>query len=161
MKALGALNLLLAWLAVLAPAAHVLELPNKLTLDGPLWLAVQQRLYRGWGPFFGAPVEIGVLLTTLALVVARRRDRAALRLTITAAVAYIGMLAAFFVLNQPVNAAFAGWTPATLPPDWPSYRRQWEIGHALAAVLSVVGLVCVALGWLIEHDRRATRARAR
>lgn len=160
MKALGTLNLLLAWLAVLAPAAHVLELPNKLALDGPLWLAVQQRLYRGWGPFFGAPVEIGVLLTTFAMLAARRRDRSALRPTVIAAAAYIGMLAAFFVFNQPVNAAFAGWTPAALPEDWPSYRRQWETGHALAAALSVIGLVCVALGWLIEHDRRAARARA-
>jgi hypothetical protein len=27
--------------------AHVLELPNKLALSGPLWLEVQQNLYRG------------------------------------------------------------------------------------------------------------------
>lgn len=39
-----------------ALTAHVLELPNKLSLDGPLWLAVQQHLYRGWGPYIG-PVD--------------------------------------------------------------------------------------------------------
>jgi hypothetical protein len=50
--------MLLAAVAVTAPIAHVLELPNKLALDGPLWLAVQQLLYRGWGLVFG-PVEIG------------------------------------------------------------------------------------------------------
>jgi len=53
MQLLHQLNLLLAALATLAPLAHVLELPNKLRLDGPLWLAVQQQLYRGWGPFLG------------------------------------------------------------------------------------------------------------
>jgi len=42
-------NLLLAAVAVTAPMAHVLELPNKLALDGPIWLAIQQSLYRGWG----------------------------------------------------------------------------------------------------------------
>jgi hypothetical protein len=44
---------MLAILAALPPLAHVLELPNKLALDGELWLAVQQHLYRGWGPFLG------------------------------------------------------------------------------------------------------------
>ncbi len=68
-------NLVLAALALLPPIAHVLELPNKLALDGTLWLAVQQHLYRGWGPFFGGPVEIGAWLTSLALLVPRRRDR--------------------------------------------------------------------------------------
>jgi hypothetical protein len=45
-------NLILASAAVLVPMAHVLELPNKLTLDGPLWVAIQQHLYlamlRAW-----------------------------------------------------------------------------------------------------------------
>jgi hypothetical protein len=53
MRWLQRINLAFAILAVVAPLAHVLELPNKLALDGPLWLAVQQHLYRGWGPFFG------------------------------------------------------------------------------------------------------------
>jgi hypothetical protein len=147
-------NLILAALAVLGPAAHVLEMPNKLVLDGPLWLAVQQHLYRGWGPFYGAPVEIGALATSVALVVLRRRDAAALRPTLMAAVAYAGMIAVFFVFNAPVNAALNGWTAATLPTDWPSYRLRWEVGHALAALLSVVGLVAVARGWLLERERR-------
>ena len=41
------LNLILAFLTALAPMAHVLELPNKLALDGPAWLFAQQHLYRG------------------------------------------------------------------------------------------------------------------
>jgi len=155
MQALRWANLILAALAVLPAAAHVLELPSKLTLDGPLWLAVQQLLYRGWGPFYGAPVEIGALLTSVALLVSRRRDPAAWRATVIATAAYIGMLAAFFIFNQPVNQAFAQWTPASLPPDWPAYRRQWETGHAVAFVFSVVGLVAVARGWLIDRDRSA------
>jgi len=50
----------LRWISLLATAvplgatvAHVMELPNKFSLDGLLWLAVQQNLYRGWGPFIG------------------------------------------------------------------------------------------------------------
>jgi hypothetical protein len=62
------------------------------------------------------------------------------------------MIAAFFILNDPVNAAVSRWTAATLPEDWPAYRLRWEAGHALAALLSVIGLlaaVCAALlAWL-------------
>ena len=161
MKILRPTNLLLAFLAVLPAAAHVLELPNKLALDGLLWLAVQQRLYRGWGPFFGAPVEIGALLTTVALGALRRHDGAAQRPTLFAGAAYVGMLAAFFAFNQPVNAALAHWTPASLPNDWPSYRQRWETGHVLAAVFALIGLAGLVRGWLIEHDRSVAGSRHR
>ena len=133
--------------------AHVLELPNKLSLDGPLWLAVQQNLYRGWGPFIGAPTEIGALLTSLLLACQRRRTDALLWLTLLACAGYAGMLAAFFVLNAPVNSAFSSWTPATLPPDWMNYRARWEAGHAVAALLSVISAAALVRAYAIEHCR--------
>ena len=34
--------------------AHLLEQPDKLHLDGSLWLAVQQYLYDGWCPLIGS-----------------------------------------------------------------------------------------------------------
>jgi hypothetical protein len=60
-----------------------------------------------------------------------------------AALSYAGMLAAFFVFNRPVNIAIAALTPATLPPDWQDYRMLWEVGHTLAALLAIVGLIAV------------------
>ena len=151
--ALRAINLILAVVAALAPLAHVLELRNKLALDGPLWLAVQQHLYRGWGPLLGRPVEIGALATALALLVARRRDPATRRLALVAVLAYAGMIAAFFVFNDPVNAALNGWTPGDLPSNWRAYRLRWEAGHALSAALSIVALAALTRAWLIERDR--------
>ncbi len=132
------LALLVAFLACLAPMAHVLEMPNKVRLDGPLWLAVQQHLYAGWGPFIGAPTELGGLIISLILL-ATSRGRARMLIGLAVA-AYIGMLLSFFLLNAPVNAAVNGWTPATLPADWAGYRWRWEIGHALAAVFARFGL---------------------
>ena len=116
MKWLRRINLAFAVYAILAPAAHVLELPNKLALTGALWLAVQQHLYRGWGPLIGAPAEIGSLVTSLMMLALRRRDRRTRGLTLLAALTYVGMLAAFFVLNAPVNAAVSRWTASTLSP---------------------------------------------
>lgn len=151
-RSLGLANVVQAVLAALAPMAHVLELPNKLALDGPLWLAVQQRLYRGWGPFLGGPIEIGALLTSLVLLRLRRRNKAAMRPTLVAAIAYAAMLAAFFVFNNPVNRAVATWTGAALPHEWPNYRLRWETGHALAALLSIIGAAAAFRGYQADRS---------
>lgn len=153
-RILGLANVVLAVLAAVAPIAHVLELPNKLALNGPLWLAVQQQLYRGWGPFLGGPTEIGALLTALVLLIVRRRNKRALRPTLAAALAYAAMLATFFLFNDPVNRAVGSWTAATLPVDWTSYRLRWESGHALAAVLSIIGMVAAFRGYLADCHAR-------
>lgn len=155
MRLLLVINLAFAVLAAIAPLAHLIELPNKFALDGSLWLAVQQQLYRGWGPFFGGPAEIGAMLTsTAALFLLRRRGCAVWPMQIACA-GYAGMLAAFFLLNRPVNLAVSTWSPSTVPPDRPSYRFRWELGHAIAAVLALISLTAVASGW-----RRATRTPA-
>jgi hypothetical protein len=138
--------LLAAFLACLAPMAHLLEMPNKLRLDGPLWLAIQQHLYSGWGPFIGAPTEIGGLIISLILL-ATSRGRARLLIGL-AVVAYGGMLLSFFLLNAPVNAAVNAWTPATLSADWAGYRWRWEIGHALSAVFALSGLAATGVAVL-------------
>jgi hypothetical protein len=150
MKWLRRINLAFAVYAILAPAAHVLELPNKLALTGALWLAVQQHLYRGWGPIIGAPAEIGSLLTSLMMLALRRRDHRTRGLTLLAALAYVGMLTAFFVLNAPVNAAVSRWTASTLSPDWKMYRLWWESGHTIAFVLATIALVALVRGALVE-----------
>jgi hypothetical protein len=137
-----------------ALAAHVLELPNKLTLDGPLWLAVQQNIYSGWGPVLG-PFEVGgTLATWVLLYLVRDRPRIAL-LTLVAAVCLTIALGAFFVLNAPVNAAFAAWTPETLPGDWPRYRLRWEIGHALRFVLQLIAFIALMRAMLVDALERA------
>lgn len=144
---LRAANLAFAVLAVAAPIAHVLELPNKLQLQGDLWLAVQQHLYRGWGPFLGAPTEIGALVTSTLITVLSGGRRG---LLIAACLCFAGMIATFLVLNAPVNGATAAWTSATLPADWANYRARWEAGHALAAMLAIVGLAAL----LLDRRRR-------
>ncbi len=153
MKHTERLLLVFSVLATLAPLAHVLELPNKFALDGPDWLTVQQHLYRGWGPMLGAPTEFGGLLTGIAILVQAHRDRLTRRAAIVAAAAYAGMIAVFFLLNAPVNAAVAGLTQPTLPPDWPVLRARWEVGHAIAAVLALIGLSATWWGWLQRHRR--------
>lgn len=136
-----------------ALAAHVLELPNKLALDGPLWLAVQQQLYRGWGPFIG-PFEVAAVVFTWILLWLVRRKRPIRRLTLVAAILLSLALAMFFALNAPVNAAFASWTPATMPANWPDYRLRWEAGHAISFVLVLISLILLLRALFIETSYR-------
>lgn len=150
-RTLQTLHLSVAALAVLAPAAHVLELPNKLALDGPLWLAVQQHLYRGWGPFIGAPLEIGALVLSAAMAVLCRRDTRVAWAAAVAAAAYAGMIATFLAFNASVNGVVSHVTTTSLPPDWPLLRRQWETGHAIAAALAVIALAAAVRAWSIRH----------
>lgn len=153
MTRLRRLAVVLAALAIAPLAAHVLEMPNKLMLSGPLWLAVQQHLYRGWGPFYGAPVEIGALCVSGVLAWREWGGRSP---TVLAALCYAGMIAVFFIFNAPVNHALNGWTARTLPADWSRWRLQWEIGHALAAVLAVIALLLLLRG---GHKERVYRTR--
>ena len=124
MRPLALINLVIAFVATTAPLAHVLEMASKLTLDGPLWLAIQHNLYRGWGDVFG-PVEILALLTSLWLLAWSRNHTALFRTYLIATACYGLMLACFFVFNAPVNDALNGWTAATLPQDWTVYRIRF------------------------------------
>ena len=74
---------------------------------------------------------------TIVLAIAGPRH-GGFRLTLFAAAAYAAMIAVFFIFNNPVNQALNGWTAATLPTHWPAYRLRREIGHAIAALLSVL-----------------------
>ncbi|HZP42751.1 MAG TPA: DUF1772 domain-containing protein [Candidatus Binatia bacterium] len=125
--------------------AHVLELPNKLGLPGPLWLAVQQRLYRGWGPVLG-PFEVAALAGAWLLAALVGRRSPAFARMLLAALCLTAALALFFAVVRPVNLALAGWTPATLPADWPRWRLRWEVGHAARAALVLVAVGALASG---------------
>ena len=151
-RALAATNLILAFIATTAPLAHVLELPAKLSLDGSLWLLVQQQLYRGWGPLFG-PIEIAALLSSMALAFSLQAEW---RTYAVAAVCYGLMLACFFLFNDPVNQAVNSWTVASLPGTWPSYRVRWELGHALSALFSIIAFA----GLTRARIRRGAQERA-
>lgn len=135
-----------------ALTAHVFELPNKLLLEGSLWLAVQQNLYRGWGPFV-APFELTAIFTTWLLSFLVRKQRPIFGLTLLAASLLSVTLGVFFVLNAPVNAAFAAWTIQTLPADWSDYRWRWELGHAIGFGLVLIAFIALLRGLFLAQPR--------
>jgi hypothetical protein len=144
--------LLGAGVTLAATAAHVLELPNKLALDAPLWLAIQQHLYRGWGPFI-APFEVGAAVTAWVLLFLVRARRSSTPVLL-AALCLTTALIVFFVFNAPVNSALSSWTPATIPADWPQYRLRWEIGHATSFALVLTAFLLLLRGAVADGTSR-------
>ena len=156
---------LIRWISLITTAvtlgaltAHTLELPNKFALDGGLWLLVQQQLYRGWGPFIG-PFEVAAVVSAWLLLYLVHPRRPVFGMTLFAALLLSGALAIFFFLNAPVNAAFAAWTPATLPADWQAFRLRWEAGHAISFVLVLIALVALLRALFRDALDRAVDSR--
>jgi hypothetical protein len=63
-----------------------------------------------------------------------------------------GALTSYWLVNRPLNARVAAWTPSTLPADWADYRSTWERAHAVTAGLSGIATVVllIATVWAPE-----------
>lgn len=138
------LNLLLITLIFGLAFAHVMELPGKLRLSGPVWLIVQQTLYNGFGPFASVVEPLGILLAWI-LTLVLRHERPAGRLVLLAALCSSAGLIEWFLVVSPMNRRLNSWTSAALPPDWVATRDRWELGHIGHAIL--FGIAVCALAW--------------
>jgi hypothetical protein len=156
LKAVRVLSLVFVALILGLTFAHVLEIPGKLRLAGPDWLTVQQNLYVGFGTV-GAVVEVLAILLAWAVALMARDRRPALRWSLGAASCISAGLVAWALLVAPMNAALAGWTPETLPPDWRGYRNQWEAGHAIHFALFLLGFAALVIAILNDAPQRSAR----
>jgi hypothetical protein len=139
------LDLLLITLIFGLAFAHVMELPGKLRLSGPVWLTVQQTLYSSFGPFASVVEPLGIVLAWIILIMLLRHEKPAGRLVLLAALFSSAGLIEWFTVVSPMNSLLNSWTTATLPPDWMTTRNRWELGHVGHAIL--FGVAFCALAW--------------
>lgn len=132
--------------------AHVLELPQRLQYDADLWFALTRpnALYRYFG-IVGGPIEVAAVLGTVILAAFLRRERPSNRVAVAAAFFHGAALASWFTLVAPANAAIGEWGQRGIPPDWESWRNQWELGHALSFVLLTIGFCALVITLLREQ----------
>jgi hypothetical protein len=135
--ALRFLAILLTGLAVVAPAAHLFELPHKIVMAENQYFVVQG-IYRGWW-MIGLALPTA-LIANLALAIATRQDRATLMLTLFAAGLLALNLAIFFGWTNPANTATSNWTMR--PENWRVLRAQWEYSHAINAGVTLLAFCC-------------------
>ncbi|HEY3909810.1 MAG TPA: hypothetical protein VGM07_07960 [Stellaceae bacterium] len=127
--------LMLTGLELVPTGAHFFELWNKFALDQQQYFIIQQ-IYRGWA-WFGI-VLIAAIATNLAASMMLWRSRDRFWPSLTAGLLLAVTLAVFFVWTYPANQATGNWT--TIPADWRALRRQWELSHAVNAVLTFAAL---------------------
>ena len=142
------LSLLFAALALAPAMAHLLELPNKISLSHDEYLTVQH-LYSGWA-LLGF-VVYGAIFSTLALAIVTRRRAGEFRLALTGFLCLAGTQVVFWTFTFPANSATRNWT--ALPENWIALRAQWEYSHAASAVLNLAALLAVILAVLrVERE---------
>jgi hypothetical protein len=151
-------TIMLTALSMSAAVAHLLELPAKIHMSGEEWVTVLHTLYPPAFGTVGAFFEVGAVVTALVLVLLAWR-RPGWGWTVAAAACLVVMHAIFWVLVAPVNATMGAATPATLPPDWPALRDQWEYSHAARALLQIAALGALVCSLLIETPESARMPR--
>ncbi len=143
LKATQFVAMVLTALTLVPLGAHLFALPNKIDLAQTNYFIVQN-IYRGWA-LFGV-VMIGAVLANLVLAVLTRWQSTAFVLVVVNLLCLIATLAIFFAFTYPANVATNNWT--AVPADWQSLRWQWEVSHAVDAVIAFAGF-CALTGSLL------------
>lgn len=137
--------LLFAALGLAPGAAHLMELPVKLSYPPELYAAVTSTLYRLYG-ILGGAAQLAALLSS-ALLAFRQRRRAGFRRHLAGSLALLASLLLWAALVAPVNAEWARVVESASEPLAPAYarlRERWEFGH-LAAFIPWLAGYCLLL----------------
>ena len=147
MKLLQFVSMMLNALALLPGGAHLLELPNKIHLSESDYF-ITQSIYRGWA-LLGI-VLIGAALANLTLAVLMRAQRASSVFALISGICLLATLAIFFTFTFPANQATNNWTQ--VPTEWQQLRWQWELSHAVNAVVTFVAFCSLTISLLLTRD---------
>ena len=141
------LAIVLTALALVPGGAHLFALLNKMTLAAEPYFVVQG-IYRGWNLFAFVLIPAVIVNFLLALMV--RSQPFAAAMAFLAGACMVATLVIFFIWVEPANRATDYWT--TIPADWEMLRRQWEYGHAVNAVVTIVAFCSVTLAALASRE---------
>ena len=145
-KALQFVAMLLTAVAMTASWAHLLALPNKMTLSHDDYLTVQQ-IFRRWA-LLGF-IVVGAFVATAMLTVLQRGAGTSFYLPLAATLYIVLSFAVFFLFTFPANEATQNWI--VLPQQWQALRKHWEYSHATGAVLYFVALALLTLSILFSR----------
>ena len=138
--------LVLTALALVPVGAHFFAYPNKIAM-GETSYFIAQRLFDGWA-WLGIAM-IGAILADAIAAVASRGQMAPFVLAALASLLMLATLAIFFAFTFPANQATANWTQ--VPDDWQYLRRQWELSHAVNAIITFGAFCCMTLSVLLSR----------
>lgn len=147
MQMLQAAAVILTALALVPGGAHLFELPNKMALPEQQYLVVQS-IYRGWA-LFGAVIFAAIGANLVAALMLWRR-RGPWWSSLAAGLFLAVMLVVFFSWTYPANQATQNWTVTA--ENWQALRTQWELSHAVSAVLTFTALCCATISLAVNRS---------
>lgn len=147
MRLLQFVAMVLTAVALVPFGAHLFALPNKIYLSESDYL-IAQNIYRGWA-LLGI-VLIGAALANFALTILVRGRRAPFVFTLVSLLCLLATLAIFFAFTFPANQATNNWTE--MPANWQHLRWQWEISHAINAVITFLGFCSLTISLLLTQE---------
>ena len=154
------LTVMLTALSLGAAIGHLLELPAKISFEGPVWLRLQQTLYGPGFGTFGAVFEVGAVVTTVVLAFLLRHHSPTFGWVLLAALCMVATHASFWIWLAPANATIAALTPETPPANWMALRTLWEYTHAARAILQAIALGALVYSILVVSSIGISRESA-
>lgn len=160
LQVLQALCLVLVACVMAFTLAHAAELPGKMRLDKPEYLAIQPIYHPGYT--LGGISEPLAILALAALVYRVHADGGNVLLPVACLVLAIAVQIVFWLAVHPVNKF---WLAAEELPEasagffgigrsangtvagegWRALRDRWEYGHAVRAALAFVAFLLLAV----------------
>jgi hypothetical protein len=147
MRTLQFVAVMLTALALVPGGAQLFALPNKIHLSESDYF-VTQSVYWGWA-LFGI-VLVGAILANFALAAVIRGQRRPFIFTLINLLCLLGTLAIFFVFTFPANQATNNWTE--IPANWEQLRWQWEVSHAVNAMITFIGFCSLTISLLVARE---------
>lgn len=117
-------------------------IPAQRHLDAAAYTVLEQHM-NDVLEYLTATLMVASTLLAAAVAWFTTRTRPGRRPVILAAVALVAIVAMVITtltINAPVNFAIDGWDPTAPPTDWLTWRRRWEIGHAVRTYVGLLGL---------------------
>ena len=157
LKAVRFVAIMLAALTLGLSFCHLMQLPSRLGWDQYLWVGstVQGGLYAAFGSI-GAVIDVAaVIALALLAYFVREHGRPGFALVLTAALLFALALVLWWVLVYPVNIELAKWVNGPVPADWTVYRARWEWGHAIIALVELLGFAALIGSVLADTSPQA------
>jgi hypothetical protein len=131
---------------------HLMQLPSRLGWDQYLWVGstVQGGLYAAFGSVGAVIFLATVIVLALNAYFTREHGRPGFRLALIAALLFAAALVLWWVLVYPVNVELAKWVNGPVPSDWTDYRARWEWGHAIIALVELLGFAALIAAVLAD-----------
>jgi hypothetical protein len=139
---------------------HLLEMPRKMQYGEALYMSVQHSLYLSFG-LVGVFAEVGAVVFLVALCIMLRKHGPTFYATLIATVCVGTGLAIWIAFVSPANTQMAQWSAVPLPANWTDVRKQWEFGHAVSAILDLIGFGALVISVLLDTPKTAAQQEIR